>query len=1413
MPTKLNVTELDYDKIRSNLKAYFTRPGSVFSDWDFEGSGLSNLLDVLAYNTHYNAMLAHMTLNEGFIDTAQLRESVVSHAKLLGYNPRSKRASSGEISVFFPASTQATPKLSLPRGTKFATVLNGTEYIFITNESTVASKRQGNNGVGYYFTELGISQGILKRDAFLVDESLENQKFIIEDLDVDISTLKVFVRDNIGSTSINVFSSFNSLESTNSTSRIYFISENYNGRYEITFGDGIVGKKVENTQVVELEYFSTLGSEANGAGGRENSIGNWTYVTGAIESEAINTDEATIIVTTKTCSGGGDKEGIESIRFNAPISFISQNRAVTANDYISLIQKEFGAVDAINVWGGEDNDPVTPSGAGKVYISIKPADDITESGEIVTRSKLSTIDKQKILSILDTKRIITLKNQFVDPDYTNIYMDVFVKFNPSKTSLTAGELKSEINSRVVSTYRENELQKFNGVFRYSKFLSSIDNFDPSILNSFARIYLYKKYDNTAFEWSNIKSIVERIEYVPGNLDTDDKIIFHTFEDLDLVTGMTVTAFNLLFTQNDRKGSLENKTITVETDYSFSITGIKTDPTANVSFPDLISSSFYPLEIRESTTIFGDVWINRACDFSPNTIDFSNGLFRGQDKQYPLLECGTWEYTYRAESGYPTEVVADGIQRVPELDTQTFYNGAGKGLIPGTYVQAISGNGTGGTVTFTVNSSGSISEISSYTEGSGYTAASIDTSGLLYFPAGQIIGDAGGAALDTISFTGNTQGFLPGSYIIPVEGNGQGASLEITVNYSGSITSIKVLERGENYTFTSPIDFDQIDKSELTSEEKVISTLNYVGSKAVTISRTSNTVTVTGTSNNLNNHGYVIGDIVTITNAAPDGYNGEKVITGINANTFSYAVPADLGSITDSTATIPAIATVTTRELHGYKIGQKVTISGVQGTSAGLYNISATVLKVDSIGTSFNYSVSGVTQHATIVEGEATTVLDVIDPITISGRNPSEGLLVSTNAKFNISVLEKVADSLSGKVKLVDEAIEDSQSSSTYGKRNVYLINPDLSVESKTFGAIAKSSLNVSTMVKEETAITITSMVKVNSSSDGTTTVTLSSDHGYVVNDTVLIQSVGGAGASSYNGVRTITTIPTGNTFTFTAGSTSAVQPTIPTSGTLATSKIFRALVTLDSDIGHGYLVGQSVTIVDVGGTSETSYNGARTITSLPTGKSLKFTIPASVSTIADPTITSGTTKVTNGNAIVLSSGPSHGFSIGEKLTIGGVGGASASSYNGIRTVTAVGPTKFVFNLGTGTAPSNDPTIVNTSVTATRVTNNVYGFTGSSTKIPVGKLDVSRGIISLTKPITNIPLSETDILSGSTFRINAVPDSNDIAPKRNQILDIDLRETNISVEVDTIATGGSSGSINYTTFKKNRNSDDDKTVIN
>lgn len=467
---QLNTTELDFDKIKANIKNHFLRQDSVYKDWNFDGASLNMLLDVLAYNTHYNAILAHMAINESFIDSAQIRKNVVSHAKLVGYTPRSAKSPRANIEVITPG-VIGKDSLTLPRGQKFTTVLDEVTYTFVTAaDYTVSKNIQDNN---YQFTKVDavndnsieIFEGTLQVSSYSVNNSLVVQKFVIDEVNADTSSLLVRVREHANSENFKVYSVYGSgqyktLEDLDSTSLVFFLYENIHGRYEVSFGNGIYGALPGNLNIVELEYIVTLGAAANYA----NSF------------TLVGPGDVTKVLSAS--SGGGEREGIESIRFNAPISIITQNRAVTADDYRSMILREFADIQTINIWGGED---ANPPEYGKVFITIKPK----------AANQLTPQQKDKILTVLSGKKVLTVTPVFLDVDFTYIYLDVYFKFNANLTKYGKSELESIVRTSI-KNFNTIELQEFDNVFRYSKLLNTIDKSNSAILNSFAEVYLYKK---------------------------------------------------------------------------------------------------------------------------------------------------------------------------------------------------------------------------------------------------------------------------------------------------------------------------------------------------------------------------------------------------------------------------------------------------------------------------------------------------------------------------------------------------------------------------------------------------------------------------------------------------------------------------------------------------------------------------------------------------------------------------------------------------------------------------------------------------------------------------------------------------------------------------------------------------------
>jgi hypothetical protein len=464
MATNLNVTELDFADIKNNLKN-FLKQQSEFNDYDFDGSGLNVLLDILAYNTHYNALNAHYSLNESFLDSAQIRGNVVTRAKLLGYTPRSVLSPRATVNITVTApdtfSGTLNTNLSLPRGTKLTTQITGDEFQYVVLETQTATLV----GRTYTFSNVVIVEGDTRELKYRVDNDIENQKFQLSDFEADTSTLRVRVQENEQSTGSDLYTKFETLRGVDSTSKVYYLQENPSGYYEIYFGDGVTGFKPSNNNIVTVDYVTTKGVESNGA----NAFS-------LVDNLLAGTTQAVTLVS--AAAGGAEPETLESIRFNAPLTFIAQNRAVTSDDYASIIKKEFSNIDSISTWGGEDNDPPD---YGKVYIAIKP----------LLSETLTTAEKTDITgAILKGKNVVSITPEIVDPNFTYLELDVFFKYNPNLTDRSSVEL-STVVSDTITDYNFNNLNKFDGVFRHSQLTRAIDNCDPSILNTIVRPRMFQ----------------------------------------------------------------------------------------------------------------------------------------------------------------------------------------------------------------------------------------------------------------------------------------------------------------------------------------------------------------------------------------------------------------------------------------------------------------------------------------------------------------------------------------------------------------------------------------------------------------------------------------------------------------------------------------------------------------------------------------------------------------------------------------------------------------------------------------------------------------------------------------------------------------------------------------------------------
>ena len=457
-PTRLNVTELDFDSVKGNLKQ-FLKAQTEFKDYDFEGSGMSALLDVLAYNTHYLGFNANMLANEMFLDSASLRSSIVSHAKTLGYVPSSARASNATVDITL--NTTALSSATMPAGTVFNTTVDGTDYQFVTSSAVTAS----NTGAGITYNNVKIYEGTFISTRYTVDSSDADQRFILTSNSADTSTLTVKVQNSSSDTTQNTYTEATDITQVGTDSNVYFLQEVERGLFEVYFGDGVVGTALSDDNIVILTYVVSNRGDANGAAIFTNS--------GAI---AGITDVS--VATDATATGGSDPETLKSIKYNAPLDYASQGRCVTAEDYKVYAKKLYANAQSVQVFGGESGSYDTSLGAistaeyGKVFISIKST----------TGVNLTTAEKSQLVTDLAPYTIASTSPVVIDPQTTNLILTGKFKYNTSKTSSTAAELEALVKTTMIN-FSESDLEQFEGLFRHSKLLGLIDNTDTSITSS------------------------------------------------------------------------------------------------------------------------------------------------------------------------------------------------------------------------------------------------------------------------------------------------------------------------------------------------------------------------------------------------------------------------------------------------------------------------------------------------------------------------------------------------------------------------------------------------------------------------------------------------------------------------------------------------------------------------------------------------------------------------------------------------------------------------------------------------------------------------------------------------------------------------------------------------------------------
>jgi hypothetical protein len=457
---KINVSDLDFDLIKTNLKE-FLKGQDQFTDYDFEGSGLNVLLDVLAYNTHYNALYTNLAINEMFLDSASKRDSVVSIANNYGYLPVSRTAAKATISLAIPIGSNASSTLSLPKYSGFTSTVSGIDYSFYTNSENIGLRNQTTGN--YVFDSITLYEGSPFIERFNI---FTNTKIQLQNQNIDVATIRVTVQDpqSLNSTTYNYSEKILTLTST---SKAFFVKEIENQLYEIYFGNNNLGAQPSIGSAVTVEYFVTNGSAANG-------IKLFTYNGSSLGG-------VPIITVLSAATGGREGETTDEIKYNVSRKYRVQDRAVTSSDYVDIIKTNYPDIDAINCWGG---DTMTPPIYGKIYISIKPK----------TSLFLTTSEKNYIIEeIIKPKAMLGIFPQMVDPIYNSIELTTTVYYNPNLTNKSSSQIKQLVRQSILD-YNDINLQKFDGVLRYSRLIGNIDATDNSIINNITSYKIRRNVD-------------------------------------------------------------------------------------------------------------------------------------------------------------------------------------------------------------------------------------------------------------------------------------------------------------------------------------------------------------------------------------------------------------------------------------------------------------------------------------------------------------------------------------------------------------------------------------------------------------------------------------------------------------------------------------------------------------------------------------------------------------------------------------------------------------------------------------------------------------------------------------------------------------------------------------------------------
>jgi hypothetical protein len=473
MADRLRISELDFDTIKSNLKTFLNQQ-SEFTDYDFDGAGLNILLDILAYNTHYNAYYLNMVANEAFLDTALLRDSAVSHAKTLNYVPHSTRAPVAIIDFSVESNTTTAATMTISDGFSFlSNQIDSKSYNFVVLDDVTVTKANSK----FVFENLEIYEGQLVTYNFTHNSATNpKQVFTLPDNNIDTTTLKVTVAPSVGNTSTSVYNKVTDILNVAGTSEVFFLQEERSGKYQIYFGNDVVGKSLPDGASVSTTYLLNNGTAANKAN---------NFVATATLTDSLGNSQTNFTITpVSAAAGGADRESVDDIKFSAAAQFSTQNRLVTFKDYESYILNNYPNLDSVSIWGGEDN---VPRVYGKVFVSLKPT----------ANYYISEAEKQRIIDeIISPKAIVAVQTEILDPEFLYLIVESDVQYDAKKTNSSETAIKQSIRNAVL-TYRDRELNKFDTRFILSKMQDDIDETDlNAILGSETIVRVQKRFKPT-----------------------------------------------------------------------------------------------------------------------------------------------------------------------------------------------------------------------------------------------------------------------------------------------------------------------------------------------------------------------------------------------------------------------------------------------------------------------------------------------------------------------------------------------------------------------------------------------------------------------------------------------------------------------------------------------------------------------------------------------------------------------------------------------------------------------------------------------------------------------------------------------------------------------------------------------------